>query len=65
MDEENIEIKPKKSVTIQPEMIVEVRKVFDIFDEDRDGKITTKELGSKYGTRLWNFLSTKLSSLTL
>ena len=51
MEEENIlEIKPKKSVTIQPEMIVEVRKVFDIFDEDRDGKITTKELGSKYGT---------------
>ena len=65
MDEENIEIKPKKSVTIQPEMIVEVRKVFDIFDEDRDGKITTKELGSKYGTWLWNFLSTKLSNLTL
>ena len=65
MDEENIEIKPKKSVTIQPEMIVEVRKVFDIFDEDRDGKITTKELGSKYGTLLWNFLSTKLSNLTL
>ena len=54
MDEENIEIKPKKSVTIQPEMIVEVRKVFDIFDEDRDGKITTKELGSKYRTSLWN-----------
>ena len=65
MDEENIEIKPKKSVTIQPEMIVEVRKVFDIFDEDRDGKITTKELGSKYRTSLWNFLSTKLSNLTL
>ena len=26
-------------------VIVEVKKVFEIFDEDHDGKITTKELG--------------------
>ena len=28
-------------------VIVEVRKVFEIFDEDCDGKITTKELGGE------------------
>ena len=32
-------------LNIQPEVIIEVRKVFEIFDEDCDGKITTKELG--------------------
>ena len=31
-------------------VIVEVRKVFEIFDEDHDGKITTKELG---GSKNW------------
>ena len=35
----------KRGIHIQPEMVAEVKIVFDIFDEDRDGKITTKELG--------------------
>ena len=38
----------RRGIYIQPEMVQEVKTVFDIFDEDRDGKITTKELGRKY-----------------
>ena len=37
-------------------VIVEVRKVFEIFDEDHDGKITTKELGGTINVVLTHYV---------